>query len=313
MPKVSVIIPTYNRLPLVKEAVDSALAQSFADFEIVVVDDGSTDGTLEVIEAIKDLRIRCFYKENGGVASARNFGFMRSKGRYICNLDSDDLWPRDFLEIMVSQLEKNPEYGAAYSRRTILLPDGTTGEDSGPGRPKSGWITKDLFLKKSAAPIHTSGSCFCKEALQGAHYDESLKNAADYDYWLRLSTKLQFLFVPQASFLYRVKHAVSPRASFSRENGNRIRILERFYFQLEGKQVVPQKRAYHKISHTYCSVGKTHLKAKHRAAAVAMFRDAIRYWPYDLRLYMYLLKAYLLSKKADDAPHWQLPPPLSAV
>jgi glycosyltransferase involved in cell wall biosynthesis len=310
VPKATIVIPTYNRAVLLKEAVNSVLNQSFSDFEITVVDDGSIDDTREVIGEIQDSRIKYFYKENGGVASARNFGFQKSRGIIICNLDSDDYWPNNFLEIMIFAMEKNPSYGAAYAKRTILYPDGTMKEYTDIDYPKSGWITKELFLRKSKVPVHTSGTCFRRDVLEGIMYDERLQNSADFDYWLRLSTKSQFLFVPDASFIYRAGHSVNPRTSFSRENGNRIRILERFYFQLEGKDMISRKQAFRKISHSYYSVGKTHFRMKHRAAAISMFKHAIRYWPCDLRLYSYCLRAFFMRKNKDNAPDWRLPDPL---
>jgi len=313
MPLVSVVVPTYNRLPILKETIESVLAQDFSDLELIVVDDGSTDNTREFIEAIKDTRVHYFYKENGGVASARNFGFSKSSGKYIFNLDSDDYWTLGFLEIMVPIMEANPEYGAFYAKRTLLFPDGTTKESFETEHPKSGWITRELFLEKSKCPVHTSGTGFRKKELEGVPYDENLWNSADFDYWLRLSTKIRFLYVPDAAFIYRTDHNVNPRTSFSRENGNRIRILERFFFKLEGKQIIPKKQAFKKISHAYYSVGKTHFKRKHRAIAIFMFKHMIRYYPFDLRSYIYTAKALLLKKNEDNMRDWTMPPALLEI
>jgi len=91
MPEISVIIPTYNRSSLAREAVESVLAQTFADFEVLVIDDGSTDNTKQVIESIQDNRIKYSYKDNGGVSSARNMGIGNASGAFIAFLDSDDL------------------------------------------------------------------------------------------------------------------------------------------------------------------------------------------------------------------------------
>lgn len=313
MPKVSVIIPTYNRRPLVKEAADSALRQSFSDFEVIVVDDGSTDNTYELVEAAKDPRIKYFYKENGGVASARNFGYARARGQFICNLDSDDLWKHNFLEVMIRKLEQNTDYGAAYASRTVLYPDDTVKEDCVTKHPKSGWITEELFLRKSLVPVHTSGTCFRRNSLKGFCYEELLENAADYDFWLRISTKIKFLFVPECSFIYRKDHDVNPRKAFSRVNANRIRIIERFYYRIGGDRIIPRNQARHKISHAYHSVGKTHYRMKNRTAAIFLYKSAIQYWPYDIRLYPNLLRALLLSKQGDSLPKWRMPEPLPTI
>jgi glycosyltransferase involved in cell wall biosynthesis len=312
MPKASVVIPTYNRAPLVKQAVNSVLQQSFTDFESIIVDDGSTDDTRELIQGIKDPRVKYFYKQNGGVASARNFGYAKASGQFICNLDSDDLWKNNFLEVMVSKLEENTDYGAAYACRTILYRDGTTKPDRSTEHPKSGWVTEELFLNKSLVPIHTSGTCFRVNALEGFRYEESLQNAADYDYWLRISTKVKFLFMPECSFLYRKDHDVNPRKAFSRVNANRIRILERFYFRLGGCDFIPERQAMHRISHAYRSVAKRHYEMKHRKASVYLYKQALRYCPYDIRLFLDLAKSVSIGKADDSLPDWRMPDPLPA-
>jgi glycosyltransferase involved in cell wall biosynthesis len=313
MPMVSVIIPTYNRLPILLDAVNSVLSQQFTDLELIIVDDGSTDGTRQVIQAIQDPRIRYLYKENGGVASARNLGLDSASGKYLFNLDSDDYWLPEFLVIMVPVMEAHLEYSAFYGKRIVLFPDGTLKEDVLVQSPRCGKITRELFLHKSLAPVHTSGTGFRRSDLEGVRYDERLRNSADFDYWLRLSVKIQFLFVPQAAFVYRAQHTVNPRTSFSRENGNRIRILERFFFELDGRRFISPMQAYRKISHSYCSVGKTHLDRKNRAIALFMMKHAIGYWPLDFRLYYYWIKALLVSKKEDALQEWEMPPPLSKI
>ncbi|MCK5000975.1 MAG: glycosyltransferase family 2 protein, partial [Anaerohalosphaera sp.] len=108
MPKVSVIIPTYNLSGTLVSTIKSVLDQTMGDLQVLVVDDGSSDGTQQAVEAIDDRRVRYFFKENGGVSSARNYGLARAEGQYIAFLDHDDLWPADFLEVMVGRLEEKP-------------------------------------------------------------------------------------------------------------------------------------------------------------------------------------------------------------
>jgi glycosyltransferase involved in cell wall biosynthesis len=295
------------------DAVNSVLSQTFRDFELLIVDDGSTDGTRDAIEAVRDPRIRYLYKENGGVASARNVGLAHARGKYLFNLDSDDYWLPEFLDIMVPVMEAHPQFSAFYGRRKVLFPDGRMQEDELVHSPRSGWITRELFLHKSLVPVHTSGTGFRTHDIKGVPYDEQLRNAADFDYWLRLSTRIQFLFVPQAVFVYRVQHVVNPRTSFSRENGNRIRILERFYFEMEGRRFIPLMKAYRKLSHSYFSVGKTHLEKKNRTIALFMIKYALGYWPVDFRLYYYWLRALLLDKREDALKDWKMPPPLPKI
>jgi glycosyltransferase involved in cell wall biosynthesis len=105
-PTVSVIIPTYNNVSLIGRTIHSVLAQTFTDYELLIIDDGSTDSTASLIESIAKTHpnVRYFYKPNGGVSSARNFGLEQARGLYISFLDSDDLWDARFLEKMVSKI-----------------------------------------------------------------------------------------------------------------------------------------------------------------------------------------------------------------
>jgi glycosyltransferase involved in cell wall biosynthesis len=114
-PLVSVIIPTYNYAGYIADALESILAQTVRDFEVLVVDDGSTDNTREVVGRFTDARVRLLRKENGGTASARNAGRKVARGAYIAWLDADDLWRPVFLERMLTVLEAEPEVGHCFS------------------------------------------------------------------------------------------------------------------------------------------------------------------------------------------------------
>lgn len=114
---ISVIIPTYNRDQLIRNAVQSVINQTYTNWELIIVDDGSTDKTREVVSEYieKDPRIRYFYKENGGQGSARNLGIRESKGDYIAFLDSDDEWEKTKLEKQIKILENNSNVDFCYT------------------------------------------------------------------------------------------------------------------------------------------------------------------------------------------------------
>ena len=114
MPRVSVIIPTYNSARFVVQAVESVLAQTYSDFEVIVVDDGSTDNTPVALAGYRQ-KIRYLHQENRGPSAARNAGYRASQGDYVLFLDSDDLIPPDTLERQVSFLNDHPEFGLVYS------------------------------------------------------------------------------------------------------------------------------------------------------------------------------------------------------
>lgn len=308
MPKASVIIPTYNRSNLVREAVESVLRQTFTDFELIVVDDGSTDDTREVIGSIMDDRIRYFYKLNGGGGSARNRGLIESQGEYIAFLDHDDLWPENHLSIMLQKLEEKREYGMAYSRYKNVYPDGREIERFGPDRYMSRRLTVDFFGKRPC--FLPSATCYRKSVLKGFFHDENLENKVEVDFFLRLSVKTKFLCVPE-SFVIRRK---VPNSMTFLSKGSicytTVLVLERFYFQLGGDKVVPAAMAKHKISRKYRSLAKEHYKRGHRRAAISLYKKAMSYYPFDYHYYKGLLKALLLKPRDDRMPNWEMPKPL---
>ena len=113
----SVIMPLYNKAPYVRKAVESVVGQTCRDWELVVVDDGSSDGSGEVVAGVADARIRIIRQENAGVGAARNRGVAESSAPYICFLDADDWWEPTFLEEMTGMIERNPNagiYGTSY-------------------------------------------------------------------------------------------------------------------------------------------------------------------------------------------------------
>ena len=120
MPRVSVIIPTYNRARFIAETVQSVLDQTFTDFEIVIVDDGSTDNTREVMGSFQDSRIKYIYQKNNGVCIARNNAINASSGEYLAFLDSDDVLLRNSLEKRVEVLDRHPEVGFSYGQAYLM-------------------------------------------------------------------------------------------------------------------------------------------------------------------------------------------------
>jgi glycosyltransferase involved in cell wall biosynthesis len=306
MPTISVIIPTYNRGYVIRQTLDSVLVQTISDFEILIVDDGSTDDTKQIIDEIKDSRIKYFYQNNGGVSSARNLGLKNAQGKFVCFLDSDDLWPANFLQTMIKHLQDNPEYGAAYCMRTRLFEDGSIQPSYQKEFFSSGQVAARLFEKTF---IQTSAICFIKKVLEGLFFDESLANGEDVDVWLKVSTRTKFLFVPGIQITYR-QQTFPETAMFDPKNCNRIRVLERFYFKLGGDKYVPRRTAIRKLGNAWRSAAKKAIKAGCRKAAIELATKALSYRPMQIRLYLDLLRAYSINKKNDKMPDWQMPKPL---
>lgn len=184
-PLLSVIIPVYNASSYVRQAVDSALAQTFDNLEVLVIDDGSTDGTVEQLSEIKDCRIRLFSRAHAGVAQSRNFGIRLARGDYIGFLDGDDLWHRDKMSKHVGLMESCPDTDLSFS---LSQPINDCGEDCGLPSPMLAEVisSRDLLLENL---IRTPSSVLVRrEALQSAgSFDPSLVPCEDYDMWIRIS------------------------------------------------------------------------------------------------------------------------------
>ena len=309
MPKVSVIIPTYNLSGLLKDTIDSVLAQTQDDLEIIVVDDGSTDSTRRVVNSVGDNRIRYFYKERGGASSARNFGLACSRGQYIAFLDHDDLWLADYLRTMITALEAEPEFGIAYSPITVLQSDGRKIQSYKAPKGKSGKLTADLFKRGF---VWTSAAVIRRSVLEGFWFDESLKASyEDGDFFLRLSAKTKFLFVKDVEAIRR-EHT----CNLSEDVGvqpTRILVLERFYYRLGGDKMISRTIAKRRLSHACQKVAKAKRLEGARCAALFLYKRAIQYWPFDLRLYLGLTSSLLLNKKRDTSPNWQMPEALPNI
>jgi glycosyltransferase involved in cell wall biosynthesis len=125
--KISVIIPTYNRERFVVEAIDSVLNQSYTDFEIIIIDDGSTDNTKDVLKAYED-KIRYYHQTNSGVSAARNAGIKAALGKWIAFLDSDDKWEKDYLSTQIAQIERYPQAIGHVTNAVSVHSDGERSE-----------------------------------------------------------------------------------------------------------------------------------------------------------------------------------------
>jgi glycosyltransferase involved in cell wall biosynthesis len=308
MPLVSVIIPTYNRSRLVKEAIESVLSQTYTNFEILVIDDGSIDDTGEEVKKIKDSRIRYFYKQNGGIASARNAGVDNSKGKYIALLDSDDLYTEKYLEIMTGRLEENTDFGLAYSMFINILPDGTRENGLKEDRFLSGTLIRNYFQKMPC--ILPSATVLRKEAINGFYFDENIKLGEDIDFFLRLSVKTKFLCVPETTVLRRFLKGNISEQYKTKISPSLILILERFFRHMNNNGIVPASLARKKIGREYRSLARTHAKAGNRKASIKLIKKAIKYYPFDNNYYKFLLRVLFMSRKKDKTPNWQMPEPL---
>jgi len=203
--KVSVIIPTYNRAHLLTQAIDSVLAQTFKDFELIVVDNYSSDNTESVIKSYDDRRIRYFKNQNNGLVSVnRNYGIQKSRGEYIAFLDDDDLWLPEKLEKQVKLLDSNKELGLVYSDIHIIGSNGNLLKDTyfHSVKPFRGNVFNELLIANFIGSLTV---VVRKEALSKVGvFDLKYIIAQDYDLWLRIAECYPVDFIEQPLAEYRL-------------------------------------------------------------------------------------------------------------
>lgn len=202
MPLISVIIPAYNAERTIEETIKSVQQQTFTDFEIIVINDGSQDRTLELVERVEDPRLKVLSYNNSGLPTARNRGISHATGEYIAFLDADDLWTPDKLEAQLAALQKSPEAGVAYSWTNFM---DEKGESFRVGEPI--WFEGNVYAELLNWNFIASGSnpLIRKKAIESVgEFDSTLRSCEDWDFWLRLAARWAFVVVPKPQILYRL-------------------------------------------------------------------------------------------------------------
>jgi glycosyltransferase involved in cell wall biosynthesis len=208
-PTVAVIIPTYNRAALLVEALESVLAQTFQDFEVFIVDDGSTDDTqIRLDPYLTDPRIHYLSQENGGPARARNTGIRASSSEFIALLDSDDLWLPTKLEKQIALLHAQPDIGLVYTDVTWIEANGEVMERQPVKAPRNFNTYYEDLLYDNVIIGSDSAVLLRRQILGGQElYDPALLTLEDQDLWLRISAGCKISFVDTPLVLLRVHQA----------------------------------------------------------------------------------------------------------
>lgn len=200
MPKISVVIPCFNGAEFLSRSINCVLSQTFQDWELIFIDDGSTDNSLDIARTYNDQRIKIIHQDNNGVSYARNEGLKIAQGKYVAFLDSDDEWNNGFMEKMLSALESNPDAVLAYCGWKNV---GLAGKRSNPFIPPS-YETSDkisILFTSCRWPIHAA--LVRMEAVQvGGCFDNRYKNAEDYALWLRIAINGKIMLVPEVLASY---------------------------------------------------------------------------------------------------------------
>lgn len=203
VPTVSVIIPTYNRWPMLGAAVESVLAQRYRDFELIVIDDGSTDGSAKELAKF-GAQVHYICRHHSGVSAARNLGVRLSRGRLVAFLDSDDLWQADKLAVQARFMESHPDVQICQTEE-VWLRHGVRVNPKLKHRKPSG----DIFRRSLDLCLVSPSAVMMTRALfdRSGGFDESLPVCEDYDLWLRIARDYPVPLIEQALVVKRGGHA----------------------------------------------------------------------------------------------------------
>ncbi|MBF2016536.1 MAG: glycosyltransferase [Rivularia sp. T60_A2020_040] len=231
--KISVIIPVYNGENTIQETIESVLNQTFTNFELIIINANSTDKTLSIIYQFKDERIKVFSYPQANVAVNRNRGINQVTGNYITFLDADDLWTTDKLAAQYTALQSNSQAGVAYSWTNCI-------DENAKFLRKTSHVNYngDVYAKFLLDDFIGNGSnvMIRREVLMKVNgFDEILTNAQDTDMWLKLSAITDFICVPKAQILYRIREDSMSSNVLGLEKSN-LQVIQRAFAREQAKQ-----------------------------------------------------------------------------
>ncbi|MBC8508591.1 MAG: glycosyltransferase family 2 protein [Anaerolineales bacterium] len=300
MPTVSVVIPTYNRAEYILDAIESVLSQTFTDYEITVIDDGSVDATSDVLQhLIVEGKIRYVFQENQGVSAARNYGIRLSEGKYIAFLDSDDLWHPNKLEKLVDVLDVNSDIALVQHSFCRVNEDGSSLGYRDTSR-FSGRVYPAILLDWSVLIPPSCVVIRAKMLDEVGNFDESMHWGEDIDLWRRVAKHHPIAAVQEVLTTMRVH---SNNASGAKIQLGTVRSFE--YYLTKAFSDDPQlskrfrRRAlakmYSNFGHNVLAEGERDLMKLARQYSIR----SIQQWPFQVSAYLGWLGSFLSTSLRD--------------
>jgi len=292
---VSAVIATYASREYVPRAVKSALAQSAPPAEVVVVDDGSTDGTEEALAPFRD-RIRYVRQDNRGQAAARNRGAAEATGEWVAFLDADDMWEPERVATLLGFAGKHEDASAFTSAARVMEADGTRTSTILRCKSADGTIRGVDFLDRDKGSINGSSVLVRRDVFRDSGgFDETLRSAEDVDLWLRLTRHGPIVMHPEPLLLYRT-HGKKISGNRLRDAQNWLRLLAKLEEEQPGFVENNRKLFARCRALQHLRVGRGLLKEGGGGAVLQArehLKEARRTMPLHPRVWRYLLTSYL--------------------
>jgi len=292
-PTVSVVIAAYNCAGYLPDAVESVRSQTYEDYEVIIVDDGSTDETWRAIEELAASwpRIRPLRAEHAGTPANKNRGMFAARGEWIALLDADDIWLPEKLQRCMDFLAEHPDLSIVYTPMAVARLD--TGEVIKGHSKKchAGRLTEKIF---HSIFVHDPAVVFHRRVLdECGGMDEEMLVGSGHEFWLRVSLKFEFGLIDEPLARRRWSQSSLTRSNRSRGRRLKARMLERFY--LEHGDILARRKARARLSRVHCAAGRMLLAEADPSEAREFLAKAIRYNPANLKAYPFYVAACLAA------------------
>jgi glycosyltransferase involved in cell wall biosynthesis len=296
-PAVSVVIATYNRAPFLSQTLESVFSQRFTNYELIVVDDGSTDATAALVRPYGD-RLRYLYQENHGPSAARNLGVQHAKGSWISIQDSDDLCAPNHLETLYGYAKNHPDCGMVFANgaylggpehnRDTILPSAKSERLA-----TQGVRLEDLFDKSIVRLQAALISKRCYDALRG--HDERLRISMDLDLAFRIFSRYPMAYIDEVVFYYR-KHEGNSSGNQELRLAENIQVIEKLMIENpQARTILGERRVAERLAYRYYRLAKTHWKQGRRAMAKTAINEAAALCPLSMKYRLYQWRWRLAS------------------
>lgn len=295
MTTVSVVLPTYNRAPTISRAVDSVIAQTYTDLELVIVDDSSTDNTREVVDQYEENIQYIRHETNRGAPVARNTGIENSSGDYIAFIDSDDEWHREKIEKQVRKFsESSPDVGVVYTGYNKSF---RNKYELGHVPSKRGDIFEDQLMTDWVNPTSTvmvRSECF--EKVGG--FNTSLAARQDYELWTRIARHYHFEYIQEPLVTMHVTGEDRITENVEARMEAHQKVLELIHADIRS---LPWHKRRQALGIQYFTMGRYLQKNRAFHRALSHFFKSIRFYPLNWKAYTALILVLLHFDTQEDA------------
>lgn len=290
-PFFSVIIPTFNRAHILPETINSVLNQTFTDFEIIVVDDGSTDNTKEIVANINDNKINYIYQKNSERSAARNNGIKNAKGKYICFLDSDDFFEKNHLSVLYNYLTSNS------LPLCMVFTDCFYFENENITKPQLPFLSSNPIIYFLLNPVIPARVCVHHEILKDVNFNEDIVIVEDTVLWINIANKYPVFHLQEHTVLY---HLHDENSINIKKNCflPRLKGLRKLFNQAEISKKIPNKLKNSIISDCYYGIARHHNFKRNFWKMIWNLKLSFLYKPLSKhnKAKIYMIYNYILNK-----------------